>query len=183
VNHPYLVIYSPTSSSAAEHAQKALDAKAAAGLCPLCHDPFEVGLHVPVSTPHSVRLATCESQSHALPSNMTPPACAAALRSTAGILLGQLFPIIVARITGPGVGGVRARLLPRLHRRVHGERGGRRQVPVLLGAAHHQLLGDHDGALALTRCTFSSRTLRAIVNPSTCTTELLRHVCWLKMLN
>ncbi len=44
MNHPYLVIYSPTSSSAAEHAQKALDAKAAAGLCPLCHDPFEVGL-------------------------------------------------------------------------------------------------------------------------------------------
>ena len=43
VNHPYLVIYSPTSSSAAEHAQKALDAKAAAGLCPLCHDPFEAG--------------------------------------------------------------------------------------------------------------------------------------------
>ena len=49
VNHPYLVIYSPTSSSAAEHAQKALDAKAAAGLCPLCHDPFEVGVgHVAV---------------------------------------------------------------------------------------------------------------------------------------
>ena len=48
MNHPYLVIYSPTSSSAAEHAQKALDAKAAAGLCPLCHDPFEVGaVHPP----------------------------------------------------------------------------------------------------------------------------------------
>lgn len=42
VNHPYLVIYSPSGSNAAEQYQKALAAKTAAGLCPICHDPFEV---------------------------------------------------------------------------------------------------------------------------------------------
>ena len=42
VNHPYLVIYSPSASNAVEQAQAVLDAKAAAGLCVICHDPFEV---------------------------------------------------------------------------------------------------------------------------------------------
>ena len=67
VNHPYLVIYSPTSSSAAEHAQKALDAKAAAGLCPLCHDPFEVSLRVPCRVLRLICLAECICQAYVSP--------------------------------------------------------------------------------------------------------------------
>ena len=61
MNHPYLVIYSPSGSNAAEQALKAAEAKTAAGLCPICHDPFEVltplyayALHPQMSRPLGV---------------------------------------------------------------------------------------------------------------------------------
>ena len=63
VNHPYLVIYSPSASNAVEQAQAVLHAKAAAGLCAICHDPFEVcffptltGRTAGIQAPYSVQI-------------------------------------------------------------------------------------------------------------------------------